>query len=281
MALVPPGVMTVTSTVPLPGGEVAVMVLELLTVKLVAAVLPNFTAVAPVKPEPVMVADVPPAEGPEVGLTEETVGAATYVNRSAALAVLVPPGVVTLMSTVPLPAGEVAVTEVELFSVKLVAAVLPNFTAVAPVKFLPVTVTEVPPASGPEVGLTAEMEGTGIYANLSADHAELVPPGVVTLTSTVPLPAGEVAVMVLELLTVKLVAAVLPNLTAVAPVKAVPVMVTEVPTPAGPEVGLTEVTVGADGCAEVMVTFWTWWMSLKPPLPPVKPTNTDGGRLVE
>jgi hypothetical protein len=73
----------------------------------------------------------------------------------------------------------------------------------------------------------------------------LVPPGVVTVTSTVPLPAGEVAEMLLELLTVKVVAAVPPNFTAVAPVKFVPVTVTEVPLPAGPEDGLTDVTVGA------------------------------------
>ena len=46
-------------------------------------------------------------------------------------------------------------------------------------------------------------------------------------------------------LTVKAVAAVVPKLTAVAPVKSVPVMVTEVPPAVGPTVGLTPVTVGA------------------------------------
>ena len=51
----PPGVVTVTSTVPVPGREVAVIEVALLTVKLVAAVAPNLTAVAPVKPVPVMV----------------------------------------------------------------------------------------------------------------------------------------------------------------------------------------------------------------------------------
>ena len=39
--------------------------------------VPNLTAVAPVKPVPVMVTVVPPAVGPVVGLTEVTVGAAT------------------------------------------------------------------------------------------------------------------------------------------------------------------------------------------------------------
>ena len=46
-------------------------------------------------------------------------------------------------------------------------------------------------------------------------------------------------------LTEKVVAAVLPKSTAVAPVKFVPVMTTLVPPPARPLVGLSPVTVGA------------------------------------
>ena len=62
-----------------------------------------------------------------------------------------PPAVVTVMSTVPaLPAGAVAVMEVAELKVKL-ALVEPNFTAVAPVKLVPVMATEVPPAVGPLV----------------------------------------------------------------------------------------------------------------------------------
>jgi hypothetical protein len=68
---------------------------------------------------------------------------------------------------------------------------------------------------------------------------------VVTLTSTVPVPAGEVAVIEVAELTVKPVAGVAPNVTAVAPVKLVPVIVTEVPPVDGPDVGEIEVTVGA------------------------------------
>ena len=76
------------------------------------------------------------------------------MNRSAALVALVPPPVVTAMSTVPLPAGEVAVIEVELLTVNDVALVLPNLTAVAPVKLVPVMATPVPPVVGPEFGFT-------------------------------------------------------------------------------------------------------------------------------
>ena len=48
-----------------------------LTVKLVAAVAPNVTAVVPLNPVPVMVTDVPPVAGPDVGEIEVTVGAGT------------------------------------------------------------------------------------------------------------------------------------------------------------------------------------------------------------
>ncbi len=52
------------------------------------------------------------------------------------------------------------------------------------------------------------------------------------------------------LLTVKEPAALLPNLTAVAPEKLVPVMVTLVPPDGGPVFGLTLVTVGTDRIGE-------------------------------
>ena len=59
------------------------------------------------------------------------------------------------------------------------------------------------------------------------------------------MPAGLVAVIVVSLTTVTPVAAVVPKSTAVAPVKLVPVIVTDVPPAAGPLVGLRPVTVGA------------------------------------
>ena len=75
MALVPPAVVTVTSTVPaLPAGAVAVICVALLTVKPLALVAPNFTAVAPVNPVPVMVTVVPPPVGPDAGDTLVMVG---------------------------------------------------------------------------------------------------------------------------------------------------------------------------------------------------------------
>src|SRR5690348_1891806 len=83
-----------------------------------------------------------------------------------------------------------------------------------------------------------------MYVNLSAALTALVPPEAVTVTSTVPDPAGVVAVISLALLTVKVLAAVEPNFTALTATKLVPMMVTDVPPPAGPEFGATDVTVG-------------------------------------
>ena len=48
-----------------------------LTVKLVAAVAPKVTAVAPVNPVPVIVTVVPPGVGPAVGEIDVTAGGAT------------------------------------------------------------------------------------------------------------------------------------------------------------------------------------------------------------
>ena len=70
-----------------------------------------------------------------------------------------------------------------------------------------------------------------------------MPPGVVTDTFTVPTAcAGATAVSCVELTTMTLVAAVDPKLTAVAPVRNVPVTVTVFPPASGPAAGDTAVT---------------------------------------
>ena len=89
--------------------------------------------------------------------------------------------------------------------------------------------------------------GGGMYLKLSNGLAGLVPAGVVTVTLTVPVPADEVAVIEVAELTTTPVAAAVPNLTAVAPVKLLPEIVTLVPPAAGPDFGDREVTQGAAG----------------------------------
>lgn len=177
-------------------------------------------------------------------------GDGTYWNLSLAEVALVPLGVVTLTSTVPDDCeGLVAEIWVSLSTVK-VAPTVPNLTVVAPVKLAPVIVTDVPPLVGPlpgETELTAGADGGGaVYVNWSAGLVALVPPGVVTVTSTVPDPAGLVAEIWMALSTEKL-ALTVPNLTAVAPLKFAPVIVTGVPPVVTPLFGDTDATVGAGG----------------------------------
>ena len=76
--------------------------------------------------------------------------------------------------------------------------------------------------------------------------AALVPPDVVTKTLEEPvMPAGVVAVIVVELTTVTLVAEVPPMVTPVAPAKSVPVMVMAVPPAVDPAAGEMLATEGA------------------------------------
>ena len=77
----------------------------------------------------------------------------------------------------------------------------------------------------------------------SAALVVLVPAEVPTVTSTVPVPPGDEAVIVVALTIVKATPA-LPKRTLLAPAKFVPVIVTAVPPPVGPLFGLTPVTVG-------------------------------------
>lgn len=77
MALVPPGVVTVTSTTPVPGGTVAEMEVAEATEKAAASAVPNLTDVAPRKSVPLIRTVVPPDSPPRNGLMDVTVGNAT------------------------------------------------------------------------------------------------------------------------------------------------------------------------------------------------------------
>jgi hypothetical protein len=169
------------------------------------------------------------------------------VNSSADDAVEVATGVVTVTSTTPaLCAGLTAVIEVDEFTVKLGAGVLPNSTEVAPVKLVPVIATLVPPAVLPAFGLIELTLGELSYVYSSAGEVAEVPRGVVTVTSTVPdAPAGLETRISVDEMRANVVAAVEPKLTELAPVRLVPVTVTAAPPAVEPDEGLTAVTVGA------------------------------------
>ena len=73
----PSGLVTTTVTAPAAcAAVVSVIVVAFTTMTLVAATPPNVTVAPVVKPVPVRVTAVPPADGPEPGLTVVTVGGA-------------------------------------------------------------------------------------------------------------------------------------------------------------------------------------------------------------
>ena len=73
-----------------------------------------------------------------------------------------PPGVLTVTSTVPEPAGDVAVTCVADSALSALALAVPNLTSLAPVRFVPVIVTVLAPAAGPLVGSILLTVGAGM-----------------------------------------------------------------------------------------------------------------------
>jgi hypothetical protein len=121
--------------------------------------------------------------------------------------------------------------------------------SVAPVtKFVPVTVTLVPPRLPPVAGEMFEIVGAGrgVYVNAFAAMPVCVS-GFATAIATAPVaaPAGVVAVMLVALATETPVAVTPPMVTVAPATKPVPVIVMLVPPPTLPEVGAALVTVGA------------------------------------
>lgn len=229
----------------IPGGVTAVTVVEFTTFTDVAATPPTLTADVPERFEPKIAMVVPPATGPEFGVTVDIVGAGTtYVNAFERLAV--PPGVINDRGLAPTdPAGVTAVTVVGDKIVTDVAAAPPTVTEVVPMRFVPPRVIVVPPVVGPELGVTDEMVGAGAkYVKPLGRLA--VPPEVVTETIFGPtLPGGVTAINVSALTTATAVAAAPPIVTEVVPIRFVPEMVMLIPPVVGPDAGATEVTVGA------------------------------------
>ena len=150
---VPPGVVTEIVPVVAPFGALVAMWLASVTEK-VAVVPLNLTLVAPVKFVPVIVTLVPTM--PLAGEKLVMVGAAAFTVKLF-VEVAVPTGVTITIFPVTAPAGTVSVTLVLLATEKVVAGIPPTATEVAPVKFVPLTVTEVPTV--PLVGLKLVIEG--------------------------------------------------------------------------------------------------------------------------
>ena len=141
-------------------------------------------------------------------------------------------------------AGVVAVIEVALTTMMLVAAVPPKVTVAPVAKFVPVIVTFWPPARGPELSAIAVTVGAPKVKPFVL--APFVPSLFVTITLVAPAAcAGVVAVIEVPLTTVTFVAGAPPKVTVAPAAKFVPVIVTFVPPSVLPVVTLRLVTVGA------------------------------------
>ena len=212
--------------------------------------------------------------GPVNGATLVTVGGATYVYVSAAEIALVPPAVVTVMSTLPAePAGRsctlicVSPTTVKHGGVGdpvhgvVVISTPPTNTLVAATPDgsnpVPMTLTVFPPTSGPNDGVRPVTAGADAYTYWSAVDVALGPTGVCTVMSTVPaVLAGRSWIVIwASVFTVKHgdtgdggqgeeLTSWVPTKTSVAPVNPVPATTTVLPPAGGPAPGVTFVTVG-------------------------------------
>jgi len=182
------------------------------------------------KLEPIIVTTVP--TGPEVGKKELILGGGININPDK---VPEPASEVSKISPEePEPTTAVMVVDETILNDE--AFVPPNLTDVTPLKSDPVIVTVVPVVA--EVGIKEETIGGGTYIN---PVRLLTPEELVTLTlPDAPFPTT--ALIVFELTIVKEVAATPPKLTAVVPVKLIPVITTVLP-PAAVE-GLKDAIAG-------------------------------------
>lgn len=188
---VPPVVVTVTLPVA-PEDTTAVMVVLFTMLKLLAVVPPKETELTvtptPVKLVPVIV--TVPLNAVVLGVNELMVGEGINVNP-AKFAV---PAVVVTDKLPVVPEATTAVIVVLLTTVKLLAAVPPNFNALTltpePVKFVPEIVIVAPDAA--EVGEKEPTVGVGRYTK---PPILAVPPEVITVTLPEVAPVGTTAVM--------------------------------------------------------------------------------------
>jgi hypothetical protein len=157
--------------------------------------------------------------------------------------VAVPTTVVTAIGPVVAPAGTVVEICVELLTVKAAARPL-KVTEMAPKKFVPVIVTEVP--NGPEVGLKEAMVGAQSPGLATMKSVALVaaPLALVTWIGPVVVPALTVAQISVAETIVKGIAGVplISTLVTSGLLKSVPVITST--QPAGPLVGENDVIVG-------------------------------------
>jgi|ERR1700692_245712 len=172
--------------------KVAVTVVLFTTVICVTVIPPpfTFTAVVPVRPVPVRVTPTLVPFTPVLGLIEVRVGVTVAVTVNVtALLVAAPTETVTLLALVlaPFEIAKLAVTTLSLTTLIPVTVMPePAFTAVVPVRLVPLSVTATLLPLTPEVGAIEVSVGDGTTVKLTLP---LVPPSVLTVTVLAPVVA--------------------------------------------------------------------------------------------
>jgi hypothetical protein len=202
-AAVQPGAVTVTGPLVAVAGTCAESLESERTANVAGTPLKE-TAVAPVRYDPLIVTVAPAT--PLDGESELTVGPRTLKLE---LLVAIPPGAVTAIGPLVAVAGTCAVI-LESETTANVADTPLKATAVAPVKYDPLSVTVEP--TSPLEGESQPNDGTG---SSTVKPLVAVPPGAVTVTAPLVAAAGTCAVSFVSDLTVK---------TAGTPLKATPVV---------------------------------------------------------
>jgi hypothetical protein len=218
-----------------PAGKIVLILLSDSIVKLVAGTLLNFTPVAELKPDPEIVTAVPavPLDGENSLMPGKTVKLVAVVA--------VPAGVLTLIGPVIVPAGtvtsniNVAVISVAVLDGTVVPFGPANNTLVSLVKPLPEIDMKVPGL--PLVGVKLFIFGSTVKVSALVP----VPVAVVTLIGPLTAVVGTVALIEVELITVKVLDTP-PNLTDETATKVLPVIVTV--APAVPLAGVKLSTLG-------------------------------------
>lgn len=159
--------------------------------------------------------------------------------------VLVPPAVVTATATAPAdPAGVVTVIDVGV-AVFTVAVTPPKVTDVGEERFVPVMVTTVPPAIGPEGGEIDEIFGGAMYLNPKRVVTVVATSDDVTAIVTAPAAdLGGVVTVIEEDVDAVTVAVVPSKVTDVGEARFETAIVTEVPPAVDPKLGVTNETLG-------------------------------------
>jgi hypothetical protein len=262
--LVPPAVVTVTDREPVDALE-AIITLQVTCVEvdwIPVTVIPlldvKFTAVAPLRFVPAIVRLMVLPWVPLFGLSDVICGVGIARLTVKVRVPLVPPAVVTVTDREPVAALEAMATlqvtcvEVDWIPVTVIPLFDVKFTAVAPLRFVPVIVRLIVPPWVPLLGLSDVICGAGVIGLTVNVRKLLVPPAVTTVTDREPVAALE-AIVTLQVTCVEvdwIPVTVIPlfdvKFTAVAPLRLVPVIVRFIVLPWMPLLGLSDVIEGQD-----------------------------------